>query len=350
MANIGVIFGGQSPEHEVSLASACAIFAVAEEIPDHTFFEVGIGKDGSWYGKGSLSYLIDNADKTMLFARPLSENYEVPEKVSEKDLISSFDLLFPITHGGNGENGQLQGLLEFYKRSFIGCGIISSALAANKSLLKRFLYSQGFPVTPGILIDTSISHSIDEWYCQVISEIGNVPLFIKPNSGGSSIGIGMSSTMDEFEAAIGHAKRFDDLVLVEKRINQREFVVGVIESLNGELIVSDVGECFRHGDIYNYKEKYLTTDKKFVCPANISSICKSEMQRYAESIFSTLLCTGMTRIDFFLDQDEDSIIVNEVNTIPGFTPQSAFPRIFKNAGLSLSGIVRTMIDRAMHQH
>jgi len=332
---IGIICGGQSAEHEVSLQSARNILAALDR-QRFTPQIIGIDKQGQWFACDPDDFL-DHADDPARIALKTSAPACAPFT-----LLKMVDVAFPIVHGTLGEDGSLQGLLRMAGVPFVGAGVAGSAVAMDKDMAKRLLQQAGLPVAPFICIRRG--QSVD--YANVVEKLGRV-CFVKPANQGSSVGVSKVRTVDEFITALQWAFTFDHKVLVESAINGREIECAILGNTNprasvcGEIVVLD--------EFYAYDTKYIHADgAKTVIPATISAAVQKGIQDIALRTFAVLECTGMARVDVFLTPD-NTIIINEINTLPGFTRISMYPQLWQASGVGYSELITQLIELALEK-
>jgi len=348
MVKIGIVFGGKSAEHEVSLASAKGVLTALQSLTDFKAQPIGIDKDGMWVsGPDTLDYLISKADKATLFVDQEREakDFDGPQSTPPFEYIQDCDYIMPITQGKIGEDGRLQGFFEKLGKKIIGCGVLSSALCFDKTALKALIASHGFKVAPGLIIDAQDTTEFTEsFYQDVCRQLGSDHLFIKPNDNGSSIGISQAQSYPEWKHSLQQAARYTDKILVEKFLDHREIVVGVIGQ-GKDLIISHLGDCITNAEVYTYEEKYKKGNELFTCPAELSKDLEEEIIRQTKEIYQLSSCSGWARVDFFIENGTNDIYLNEINTIPGMTEGSVFPKVFKSAGYSYPQLIQTIIDQ-----
>lgn len=349
---VGIVFGGKSAEHEVSLQSAKNIFdAIDRQKFDVTL--LGIDKQGEWHLHDAADYLL-NADNPALIALNHSNKKIalVPGK-SQQQLIETHsaqtlnqvDVIFPIVHGTLGEDGSMQGLLRMANIPFVGSSVLGSAMSMDKDITKRLLRDAGLKVTPFITLTRANKQSVD--FHKISSKLG-LPLFIKPANQGSSVGVSKVTNEQEFNRAIDLAFSFDHKVLIETAVIGREIECAVLgndypkASLCGEIVTTD--------DFYSYETKYISeTGARVLVPADLPDDISNHIRDIAIQVFQTLECKGLARVDVFLTPDND-IIINEVNTLPGFTNISMYPKLWEASGLSYSALITTLIELALERH
>lgn len=357
---VAVLYGGRSAEHEVSLQSAANVI----QFLDSNLYEVvpvGIDKQGNWFlGHDLFAKSLEN--KTIPALSQSSLPWFTPEWVGKsgekKELTSAnkaqlFDVVFPAVHGSLCEDGTLQGLLELANLPYVGCGVLASAVGMDKDVAKRLAMQANIPVAPYLAV------KLDQWLknpgkmLQKIASQLSYPLFIKPANTGSSIGITKVKTTEGLQSAIDEAFKFDTKVLVEKGLNVAELEIAVLESLelDEDPIVSVVGEIKPSHEFYSYDAKYIDENgAELLIEAPVSADVKEKARQLAKEIFIALECEGMARIDLFLDKDSNQIYFNEINTIPGFTKISMYPKLMNASGMSYPDLLTYLIQLAMKRH
>ena len=343
---VGIIFGGQSNEHAISIESAKAIFAALNSDINKKKFSTKvfyINRNGKWFdNKDSLLILkhskeIDNFIKNSLF-----ENIKIFEKIDCKDI----DIWFPIIHGANGEDGSIQGLLKFTQKPFVGSGLLGSALGMDKIIMKLIFSHLKIPqVNFFIIQDKNLDddNNLKIISDQIIKKL-NFPLFVKPANSGSSIGISKVINQHDIENALRKAWSIDHRIIVEEGLDVKELEVGVIGKKN--LTASEVGEVNYISDWYDYDSKYKTNNK-ITIPANVDPILKEKIQTLSIQSCMALNINIFARVDFFLEKDTNKIYLNEINTIPGFTKNSMFPLLWKSSGLEIDELVAKIIEYSL---
>jgi D-alanine-D-alanine ligase len=324
---IAVICGGDSEEHEISALSALGVFNAIDRRKYEPIL-LGITRQGE--GFVELSERADfDSDSNGL---PI-----VPERAKYIAIPQDLDLLFPVLHGRNGEDGVFQGYAEFLKVKYVGSKVLASALAMDKAQAKKIFQAHGLLTTAGDTVDKSSWRNSDLSY----------PLFVKPARGGSSRGTTKVKTESELAPAIEIALGYDEKVIVEEGVVGREVECAIME-VDGELVSSVVGEIKVLGghEFYDYEAKYLDGSTEFLIPAPIPEQLSLEIQKAAKTAFAALGCRGYARVDFFLGAD-GKIFINEINTIPGFTPTSVFPMLWRESGKNYQEIVNTLIEQAL---
>lgn len=342
---IGLLFGGRSGEHEVSLASANTI---AHNL-DQTLFEVIpilISRDGHWYGPVALadipSATAESCQNQEVLLAPRPGGILLSAKDGRE--FCRFDTIFPIIHGTSGEDGILQGLLEMAGVPYVGAGVAGSAIGMDKVIMRKIL---AYHKIPQVAFTTVLRSHIETNLDQVITQVESAlpyPLFIKPANGGSSVGISKARNCGELVAALQLAAQYDRKVLVEQGINAREIEISVLG--NEEPQVSLPGEIQSSNEFYDYKAKYVDNKSVTVIPAQISAEITTEIQRLAVETYQALDCEGFARVDFFVEQETGKIYLNEINTLPGFTEISMYPKMWEAVGLPITQLLTQLIKLA----
>src|SRR5688572_3318951 len=344
---VGVIFGGRSGEHEVSVMSARGILKAL----DPARFEavpIGIDRDGRWQLVEPRALLAPGqAGTDRVGEGALVRASDTPTSALERrepsDLSGRFgvDVFFPIVHGTHGEDGALQGLLEMAGAPYVGCGVLASAVGMDKDVAKRLLRDAGLPVVEFVVARAERGHSA-ELERRVQAELG-FPCFVKPANLGSSVGVAKVRSAAEFAAALANAFRFDRKVLIERAIDAREVETAV---LGGDVpSVSLPGEIVPRHEFYSYEAKYLDPEgAELLVPAPLSPEQTRQVQGLSLRVFEALELEGLARVDFFLERGSGRWFVNEVNTLPGFTEVSMYARMWQESGLGYRELVTRLIE------
>jgi D-alanine-D-alanine ligase len=350
---VAVIFGGQSGEHDVSLRSAQTVLSALD---DDRFeaIPIGVTREGQWLtGADPMAQLTASSP---LFAlegpsEPDTETLEVAVTSTSQSLPSGLgadiDVVFPVLHGPMGEDGTVQGLLELAGIPFVGSGVLGSALAMDKAMAKIVLEQHGIPQAPWLLINRrDWEHDPGAVAGQIGDKLG-YPCFVKPANMGSSVGVTKVHDPTELSTAMELAGRLDRRIVAEKGLNARELEVSVLG--NDAPIASVVGEVVSVNEFYDYSAKYVDEGSQLLVPADIPAGVQAEIQRLAIEAFIALDLAGLARADFFLDLDTDQVLLNEVNTMPGFTSISMYPRLWEASGVSLSELVERLLQLALER-
>ena len=325
MKRIGIIFGGANNEHEVSCNSARS---VASHLDPERFepILIGIDRAGGWHRLESVDAL-----------ERASEGTRLPD-------LDGVDVAFPALHGRFGEDGTVQGLLELARIAYVGCGVLSSALAMDKMLAQRLLELAGIPTIPTRILNSSTAAGAAD----LASEFG-YPVFVKPNRSGSSVGASRANSGEAIEAAVALALEHDDDALVQQMIVGDEIAIGVLQEIDGSLLVAAPLRVLTEGAtaFFDYTAKYTAGGGATLeVPAHITEEATSRLVQFAKLAFTTLNCEGLARVDFFLGAD-GTITLNEVNTLPGLTALSQYPRMWQAVGVSYTELLSRLIDRAV---
>ncbi len=361
---VAVLYGGRSAEHEVSVRSAANVIQYLDP-SRYEIIPIGIDKQGNWFlGKDMFAKSLEQTtvhrlhDESHTWFTPEwvgtpAENQQTKDLVMQNTNGRVFDVVFPAVHGTLCEDGTLQGLLELAGLPYVGCGVLSSAIGMDKDVSKRLAANAGINVAPYVVIKHDHWLNNPERFTHKIAEKLSFPVFVKPANTGSSIGITKVKTADQLHAAIDEAFRFDTKVLVEKALNIIELEIAVLESLEpgADPIVSVVGEIKPTHEFYSYDAKYTDENgAELLIPAPISDELKEQARAVAKELFLTLECEGMARIDLFLNKDDQKIYFNEINTIPGFTQISMYPKLMGASGISYSDLLSHLVQLALKRH
>ncbi|MBN2419336.1 MAG: D-alanine--D-alanine ligase [Deltaproteobacteria bacterium] len=349
---VGILFGGKSAEHEISIMSAKNIIAAIDR-DKYQVFLIGITKKGKWCIGKSAELMLEGGNATgqdnitgsdMLALVPGESDSRIVSLADSKN-ATGVDVIFPVLHGPMGEDGTVQGLLKLAGIPFVGSGVLGSAAGMDKDVMKRLFRDRGIPIGKFKVI---LSHEKDEVkFDDIVNALG-LPLFIKPANMGSSVGVHKVGNKDEFDAAISDAFNFDSKILVEEFIKGREIECAVLGNENP--IASVPGEICTQHDFYSYNAKYVDENGAVLnIPANLPEDIKEKIKKLAIESFKCLCCEGLARVDSFLKED-GTIIVNEVNTIPGFTSISMYPMLFKESGIEYSELIDRLISLALDRY
>ena len=326
---VAVLSGGRSSEHEISVASARSVVAALDpERYETTAIE--IGRDGRWELAGSTRTLASAKDG-------VAETLPVVADREPARALTQVDVVLPILHGPFGEDGTVQGLLELAGLPYVGAGVAASALCMDKDLFKAVLRDRGIPVARSVTLRDGDEPTHAFPY----------PVFVKPARLGSSVGISKVHAEDELEPAVALARRHDDKVLIEELLDGVEVECGVLG--NREPIASQVGEIVAHAEWYDYAAKYDEGGMELVVPARIPSEIAERVRTIAVESFVATECEGMARIDLFVRPNGD-VVVNEINTIPGFTATSVYAKLFEATGISYGELLDRLIELALERH
>lgn len=344
---VAVLFGGCSPEHEVSIRSAATVLSgISRDLYD--IVPVYITRGGRWllYDGSIDNFANVQWEKfgTPAILSPDATHHGFLRIVGDKVKIVPVDIIFPVIHGKNGEDGSIQGLCQAAGIPFVGCGVMSSAVSLDKAVTKTLAKQSKIPVAPYLTYySADIKNgtvSFDEIAKMVRYKTG-YPCFVKPVNTGSSVGITKVTKKSELEKAIELAMSYDYKILIEKGITGRELEVAVLG--NREVIVSGVGEILPFAEFYDYDAKYVSQDSKTVIDPSLPDGVEEKVRELAARIFKMVDGSGYSRVDFFLEEGTNEVLFNEINTIPGFTSISMYPRLFEAAGYPITKLVSEMI-------
>jgi D-alanine-D-alanine ligase len=346
---VGVIFGGRSGEHEVSLASAASVIRALDP-EKYEAVPIGIGKDGRWFmgtpAQKMLPEVLRQGQRVMLSADP---NVGALMPLEQSSAGSQrVDVIFPVLHGTYGEDGTVQGLLDLAGLPYVGSGVIGSAVGMDKDMAKRLFLQAGLPVGEFLAILRSGWENGRERILKSVAKKFRFPLFVKPAALGSSVGMSKVHKRQELPAALDLAAEFAQKILVERNIRGREIEVSVLG--NDEPRASVPGEIIPHREFYDYTAKYLEEGTRLEIPAKLSSAQIKRFQEYAIQAFRCLECRGMARVDFFLEKPSGRIYLNEINTIPGFTSISMYPKLWEASGIPYRELIDRLIQLALAEH
>jgi D-alanine-D-alanine ligase len=350
---VGVLFGGRSGEHEVSLLSAASVIQALD--PDkYETVPIGISKDGRWLAGSAaqkllppvLSEVLRSGDRVMLSADPTVAAL-VPVSDSRPDALR-VDVVFPVLHGTYGEDGTVQGLLDLAGLPYVGSGVLGSAVGMDKDMQKRLFLQAKLPVGDFLALQRSEWEKSRNGVLGTIRKKFRFPVFVKPATLGSSVGMTKAHDAKELAAAMDLAAEFAQKILVERAIRGREIEVSVLG--NEDPKASIPGEIVPHREFYDYAAKYLEEGTRLLIPAKLNRAQVKRFQEYAVRAFRTLECLGMARVDFFLENRTGRILLNEINTIPGFTSISMYPKLWEASGLSYRDLLARLIELALAQH
>ena len=351
---LGVLFGGKSAEHEVSLISAKNVIEALDP-QKYDIFLIGIDKTGEWRLRDGYAYLMNADNLKLIQLNEAKDGLALVPKQDRKGFVSysgnqlqeslQLDVVFPVLHGTYGEDGAVQGLLKLANIPFVGAGVLGSAIGMDKDVMKRLLRDAKIPTANFLTLHDYNRNRLT--YEDVIKEIG-LPCFVKPANLGSSVGISKVKNKSQFEAAIADAFLYDRKILVEEFVPGREIVCSVLG--NEDPIVSLPGEIIPNHEFYSYEAKYLDKEgANYKTPVELPADIVEKVQQLAIDSYRTLCCEGMARVDFFLKESGD-LVVNEINTIPGFTKISMYPKLWAASGLSYTKLLDRLIELAMERH
>ncbi len=348
---VGILFGGKSGEHEVSLQSAKNVFEAIDK-QKYDVVLIGIDKKGRWSLLDTSQFLLDADDPKKIRLSDSTDQVNLVPGNSSKLLFNPsgsrsagpIDVVFPVLHGPFGEDGTVQGLLKLANLPFVGAGVLGSAVGMDKDVMKRLLRDAKIPIARFIL---GYFQSQDELSFASISDQLGLPFFVKPANYGSSIGINKVHDAGQFERALKEAFEFDHKIIIEENIDGREIECAVLG--NEDPMASVPGEIIPHHEFYSYEAKYIDENGAYLkIPAELPSETVRRIQALAVQTFRALCCEGMARVDFFL-KEYGEIIVNEINTIPGFTKISMYPMLWEASGMPYAELIDRLIQLAIQR-
>lgn len=333
---VAVIFGGRSGEHEVSLVSASSVIKALNPAK-YEVMEIGITKKGQWY---SGEHCLTKFKK---------EHFQGLDEIlfeTNPDTLA-FDIAFPVLHGPFGEDGTIQGLFEMLQIPYVGCGVLASSTAMDKLQCKALWKAAGLPVADYIGFNRKAWEEKKSEISEDIKKNIGFPCFVKPANMGSSVGISKVKKETALADAINLAARFDHRILVEKAINAREIECAVLG--NDDPIASPLGEVIVGGEFYDFNDKYVNGVSRTEVPANLPKELAKELQEVCIKAYKLLDCSGLARVDSFIDRDNGQIYLNEINTMPGFTSISMYPKMMEAHGLSYEELVDKLIKLGLER-
>ena len=345
---IGVLFGGRSGEHEVSLASAASVIRGLD--PDkYEAVPIGITKEGHWLIGGAAQKMLPEvlkAGQRVVMAADPTDAALIP--LDRSGGGQRIDVVFPVMHGTYGEDGTIQGLLDLAGLPFVGAGVLGSAIGMDKDVTKRLLQGSKIPVVPWLTVYRADWENDPKTVQREIEKKFKYPVFVKPAALGSSVGMTKVHSRGELAAALDLACEFAVKILVEKSVNAREIEVSVLG--NHDPKASVPGEIVPHREFYDYTAKYLEEGTQLLIPAKLEKAQVNKIQKYAIIAFRALELSGMARVDFFLEKKSGKLYLNEVNTIPGFTSISMYPKLWEASGIPFRELIDRLIELAMEIH
>jgi D-alanine-D-alanine ligase len=344
LVRVMVVFGGRSGEHEVSLASARAIMEALEG--RHEVFPVGITRSGRWISSGDPMRELESRSKE------ITDGSGLPARTEEKlpaAALGSVDVVFPVLHGPYGEDGKIQGMLELAGIPYIGSGVLASAVGMDKLTMKKIFAHHGLPQVEWLgLTRKEWEEDGKNWIRHIETSLG-FPCFVKPANLGSSVGINKAEDAGELRAALDEAAAFDRRLIAEAGVDAREIEVSVLGNEDAE--VSVPGEIVvKKNEFYDYEAKYSEDGMELIVPAAVPDEVTAEIRRIARSAYEAIDAAGMARVDFFLERGSGRLLLNEINTIPGFTPTSVYSRLWAASGLSYEELLDRLIRLALERH
>lgn len=359
---VGVIFGGRSGEHEVSLVSANSVIQAIDK-DKYEVIPIGITKEGKWVvgadtiqslKKGDVEALHPatfHTDPSQLGVIAMDRKHQTLDHKGHdvRLMLQGLDVVFPVLHGTYGEDGTIQGLFEMADIPYVGSGVFASSAAMDKLMAKAIWEKWKLPQVHYLGIRRSTWGTDSDRIIQMIQDEFSMPIFVKPANLGSSVGISKVKSPEEIRAAIEKAYQFDRKVVIEDGIDAREIEIGVLGN-EDDLIISPPGEVHVAGDFYDFHDKYVDGKSTTQVPADLTPEQVQTIQKLSKRAYQALDCSGFARIDFFLEHNSGKIYLNELNTIPGFTTISMYPKLMEAAGVPYSELIDRLIQLAFEQH
>lgn len=346
---VGVIFGGQSTEHDVSIVSGSSVIKNLNK-DKYDIYPIYISKDGKWY------HYVKPVNEVEIFNIG-EEPKELESIKNEFETLKNQDIIFPVLHGLYGEDGTIQGLLELLHIPYVGCKVLASTICMDKIYAKMVFEKAHIKQAKCIIInalekeedryiyiDEELNHtekSMDE-ICEIVNAKLKYPVFVKPSNSGSSVGVSKARNGEELTKAIEKAKEFDREILVEQGINGKEVECAVLGSIDAK--ASGVGQILSADEFYDYDSKYINAESKVIIPADISEETTEKIRKIAVKAFKAVKGFGLARVDFFVDKETDEIYINEINTMPGFTTISMYPKLWEKCGVKYSELLDQLIN------
>ncbi len=347
--NLIVLFGGESAEHDVSCTTAAHVLRAADAAK-YDITPVGISTSGQWaLADDAASALGRGADAIPGRLDPTGSALSPTPMLETAARADARTVVLPLLHGPMGEDGTVQGLLELADLPFVGSGVLGSAVAMDKAMAKQVLAAAGIPQARH---RSFAEHELTPGLPAALADELGLPAFVKPANMGSSVGVTKAHSVEELRDAIAHALTYDEMIVVEEGIAGREIEVAVLGNTAPEASVA--GEIVPGEEFYSYEDKYVTDGAQLLIPAPIGPEAMAEVRRLAVRTFQALRCEGLARVDFFYERDEDGggrgFLCNEVNTMPGFTPISMFPKLWMHSGMEYGALIDRLVDLALDRH
>jgi D-alanine-D-alanine ligase len=344
LVRVMVVFGGRSGEHEVSLASARAIMEALDG--RHEVVPVGVTRSGRWISSGDPLRELETGkgEITATSGPPARADEKLPAAT-----LGSVDVVFPALHGPYGEDGTIQGMLELAGIPYVGSGVLASSVGMDKLTMKKIFAHHGLPQVEWLGLTRKEWRTHESSWLQEIETSLGYPCFVKPANLGSSVGINKATDAGELKRALAEASKLDRRLIVEAGVDAREIEVSVLGNEGAE--VSVPGEIVvKKNEFYDYEAKYSEGGMELLVPADISEETTAEIQRTARTAYGAIDAAGMARVDFFLERDTNRVLINEINTIPGFTPTSVYSRLWAASGLPYKELLDRLIHLALERH
>ena len=345
---VGVIFGGQSTEHDVSVVSGGSVIKNLSK-EKYEIYPIYISEKGDWF-----QYIKPVQDIDIF---EIGEQPKELEKISnEFETLKKQDIIFPVLHGLYGEDGTIQGLLELLKVPYVGCKVLASGICMDKVYAKMIFEKANINQAKAVVVNAKngytyvdeelnhISTTIEE-ICKIVNEKLKYPVFVKPSNSGSSVGVSKAENDEELKNSIQEAVKYDKEILIEQGINGKEIECAVLGM--DDVKASCVGQILSADEFYDYDSKYKNAESKTIIPADVSKEISEKIRKTAIKAFKAVKGSGLARVDFFVDKETDEIYLNEINTMPGFTNISMYPKLWENCGLTYSELLDRLIEQEL---
>jgi len=349
---LGVIFGGRSGEHEVSLLSAQSVIRFLDQ-EKYDIVPIAITKEGRWFsGPDALekmqSGIQDGLDRAFILPEPGESRLYQNQDGAAMRILEELDIVFPVLHGTFGEDGTIQGLFEMAELPYVGAGVLASSVAMDKGLFKSVMRDYEIPVVKDAVFLSADIRSFHERVLDEAQALTDFPLFVKPANMGSSVAVSKCRTREELSDALLLAARYDRRVVVEEGVEAREIEVSVLGNDDPEASVP--GEVVPGDEFYSYNAKYIDGTSVLHIPAPIDDALAEEVRRLAIQSFKAIDCAGMARVDFLLDKVSGKLYLNELNSLPGFTQISMYPKLWEASGVTYADLLDRLIDLAWERY
>jgi D-alanine-D-alanine ligase len=345
LLRLGLIFGGQSVEHEVSVVSAQHVLDAARGRFD--VVPIGVTKSGGWLTPEESARQLEREEEAFHKTLVSDATEGLLDRLDVLSALGDLDVAFPLIHGTMGEDGTLQGLLELAGIPYVGAGVAASAIGMDKAVMKLVFQQAGLDVAGHMVVRSAHYRDEREGVAEAVASDIGFPAFVKPANGGSSLGISKVRSREDLPEAFCVAFKHDRKVLVERAIDAREVECAVLG--NDDPQPSPIGEISYTREFYDFEAKYLDASTQLIIPADVPSDTTRRIQDLAVRGYRAMDCAGMGRMDFFLTS-EGRVYVEEINTVPGFTPGSMYPRLWEHAGMSYSDLISRLVDLAIQRH
>jgi D-alanine-D-alanine ligase len=350
---VGVVYGGRSGEHEISLRSAATVIGALDP-RRHEVVPIAITKDGRWLTGPESVRLLDESQRVLAPVAEHGEEVILPPVPSRGALVPvaggsaapALDVVFPVLHGTFGEDGTIQGLLDMAGVPYVGAGVLASSVGMDKAVMKAVFRDAGLPGCRWIAVRPALEPG-DAVLKRVEIELG-FPCFVKPCNLGSSVGVAKVKEPRDLEAALAEASSYDPKVIIEEAIDARELECGVLGNEQAEASV--VGELIPSHEYYDYADKYVDGQPRWVIPAELPAEVSEAARALALRAFHAIDCSGLARVDFFLERGTGRLLLNEINTMPGFTSASMYPLLWQASGVPLPALVERLLALAIERH